>query len=109
MLVQKGTTIDAPAQDLNEAIGKYRWTICGLIFFATTVNYLDRAVISLLKPYLATAFEWNAVQEAANYADIEIAFKISYAIGMLFAGRLLTNWEQKLVMRWQHFYGVLLL
>ena len=36
------------------AMGKYRWTICGLLFFATTVNYLDRAVISLLKPYLAS-------------------------------------------------------
>jgi len=67
-------------------VGKYRWTVCGLLFFATTVNYIDRALISSLKPYLATSFGWNAVQEVSNYTDIEISFKISYAIGMLFAG-----------------------
>jgi hypothetical protein len=37
---------------MQTTIGKYRWKILSLIFFATTVNYLDRAVISLLKPYL---------------------------------------------------------
>ncbi len=74
---------------MNKAIGKYRWTICSLLFFATTVNYLDRAVISLLKPYLAADFGWTPAQEAGNYADIEMAFKLSYAIGMLFAGRLI--------------------
>lgn len=73
----------------QQAIGKYRWTICALLFFATTVNYLDRAVISLLKPYLATAFHWDAVQEAANYANIEIAFKFAYSFGMLLAGRFI--------------------
>ena len=36
-----------------EKVGKYRWTICSLLFFATTVNYLDRQVLSLLQPYLA--------------------------------------------------------
>ncbi|MEI9945725.1 MAG: MFS transporter [Chitinophagaceae bacterium] len=81
---------------MQQAIGKYRWTICGLLFFATTVNYLDRAVISLLKPYLATAFKWNAVQEAGNYADIELAFKIAYAGGMLFTGRLIDKLGTKI-------------
>jgi ACS family hexuronate transporter-like MFS transporter len=79
-----------------KTIGSYRWTICGLVFFATTVNYLDRAVISLLKPYLAAAFGWNAVAEASNYADIELAFKISYAIGMLFAGRFIDKMGTKI-------------
>lgn len=67
------------------AIGKYRWTICALVFFATTINYLDRAVISLLKPYLETAFGWNS----GDYADIEIAFKFAYALGMVGAGRVI--------------------
>lgn len=71
---------------METKIGNVRWKILSLIFFATTVNYLDRAVISLLKPYLAAAFEWTPVQEAANYANIEIAFKLSYAIGMMFVG-----------------------
>lgn len=74
---------------VNDAISKYRWTICSLIFFATTINYLDRAVISLLKPYIAAAFEWSKVEEIENYTNIEIAFKLSYAFGMLFAGRFI--------------------
>jgi ACS family hexuronate transporter-like MFS transporter len=66
------------------------------LFFATTVNYLDRAVISLLKPYLAKDFGWTPAQEAGNYADIEMAFKLSYAIGMLFAGRLIDKLGTKI-------------
>lgn len=79
-----------------EKIGNYRWTICSLIFFATTINYLDRAVIALVKPWLAEAFEWNAVQEAANYANIEIAFKVAYALGMLFVGRIVDKLGTKI-------------
>ncbi|MXV14115.1 MFS transporter [Hufsiella ginkgonis] len=77
-------------------MSNYRWTICALVFFATTVNYLDRAVISLLKPYLAAAFNWDKVQEVENYADIELAFKISYALGMLFAGRVIDKLGTKI-------------
>ncbi len=80
----------------QQTIGKYRWTICSLIFFATTINYLDRAVISLLKPYIAKAFEWDKVQEVANYANIEIAFKLAYAIGMIFAGRFIDKMGTKI-------------
>ena len=96
MLVQETQKQDIAPQHQEAKMGRYRWTICALVFFATTVNYLDRAVISLLKPYLASAFGWNAVQEAANYADIEIAFKISYALGMLFAGRLIDKLGTKI-------------
>lgn len=78
------------------SIGKYRWTICGLIFFATTVNYLDRVVISLLKPYIASSFHWDAIQEVANYTNIEVAFKFSYAFGMLFAGSLIDKLGSKI-------------
>jgi MFS transporter, ACS family, hexuronate transporter len=73
-------------------MGNYRWTICGLVFFATTVNYLDRAVISLLKPYLETAFNWNA----GDYANIEIAFKLAYALGMLGVGSIIDKLGTKL-------------
>jgi ACS family hexuronate transporter-like MFS transporter len=71
---------------MQTTIGKYRWTICSLVFFATTVNYLDRNVISYLKPYLAEAFHWTPEQEVNDYANIEIAFKLAYAFGMFFAG-----------------------
>ena len=81
---------------MNKAIGKYRWTICSLVFFATTVNYLDRAVISLLKPYIAEDFKWDKIAEAANYANIEIAFKVAYAFGMLGAGRFIDKMGTKI-------------
>ncbi|WP_114778832.1 MFS transporter [Botryobacter ruber] len=76
----------------TEKIGSYRWTICSLVFFATTINYLDRAVIALLKPYLETAFNWTA----GDYANIEIAFKVAYGVGMLGVGRLIDSLGTKL-------------
>jgi ACS family hexuronate transporter-like MFS transporter len=78
---------------MNESkMSNYRWTICSLIFFATTINYLDRQVIALLKPYLTTAFNWNS----GDYADIEIAFKIAYALGMLGVGRVIDKLGTKM-------------
>ncbi len=71
--------------DVNPKIGKYRWTICALLFFATTINYLDRSVISLLKNNLEIEFNWTE----SDYSDIVIAFQISYAVGMLIAGRFI--------------------
>lgn len=68
-----------------KSIGKYRWTICSLLFFATTINYLDRQVLSLLKPSLEAEFGWTNSQ----YADIAAAFQFTYAISMLFAGRII--------------------
>src|SRR5215207_5176461 len=76
----------------NAAIGKYRWTICALIFFATTINYLDRAVISLLKSTLTREMNWDD----ADYANVEIAFKIAYAIGLLLAGRVIDKLGTKI-------------
>lgn len=69
----------------QQALGKYRWTICSLVFFATTINYLDRAVISLLKSTLAVEFKWTE----SDYANIVVAFQLCYAIGLLGAGRLI--------------------
>ncbi|MFN3849966.1 MAG: MFS transporter [Spirosomataceae bacterium] len=77
-------------------IGNYRWTICSLVFMATTINYLDRNVISYLKPYLAEAFNWTPEQEVNDYANIEIAFKLAYAFGMLFAGNFVDKFGTKL-------------
>ena len=66
-------------------IGKYRWTICALLFFATTVNYLDRQVLSLLAPDLSKEFGWTNT----DYANITSVFQFVYAIAMLFAGRVI--------------------
>lgn len=76
----------------NAVIGKYRWTICGLIFFATTINYLDRAVISLLKSTLTEELHWDD----GDYANIEIAFKVAYAVGLLLAGRMVDKLGTKI-------------
>ncbi|MES1218623.1 MAG: MFS transporter, partial [Bacteroidota bacterium] len=75
-----------------QTIGKYRWTICGLLFFASTINYLDRAVISFLKSTLTTELHWND----GDYANVEIAFKIAYAVGLLLAGRVIDKLGTKL-------------
>ncbi|QHL89340.1 MFS transporter [Nibribacter ruber] len=76
----------------QEKMSRYRWTICSLVFFATTINYLDRAVISLLKPYLETEFHWNS----GDYANIEIAFKVAYALGMVGVGRVIDKLGTKI-------------
>src|SRR5437773_12315586 len=68
-----------------QAIGKYRWTICALVFFATTINYIDRSVISFLKSTFTDTLQWDD----ADYANVEIAFKISYAAGLLIARRFI--------------------
>ncbi|WP_153800733.1 MFS transporter [Foetidibacter luteolus] len=77
---------------MQQTIGRYRWTICGLLFFATTVNYLDRAVISFLKSTLSAELHWND----GDYANVEIAFKVAYAIGLLIAGRVVDKLGTKI-------------
>jgi MFS transporter, ACS family, aldohexuronate transporter len=67
------------------AVGYQRWVICALLFFASTINYVDRQVIGLLKPTLQTQFGWSEI----DYADIVFAFQLAYAIGLLAAGRLM--------------------
>lgn len=77
---------------MQQSIGKYRWTICGLVFFATTINYLDRSVISLLKSTLSKEFTWNET----DYANIVVAFQLCYAAGLLGAGRLIDKLGTKI-------------
>lgn len=69
----------------ENAAGNYRWTICALVFFATTINYLDRQVISLLKPFLEKEFSWTET----DYSGVIIAFQVAYAIGLLGFGRII--------------------
>jgi MFS transporter, ACS family, hexuronate transporter len=77
-------------------MGKYRWTICALLFFATTVNYLDRQVLSLLQPTLAETYGWTNV----DYANITSVFQFVYAISMLFAGRIIDRLGTKSGYTW---------
>lgn len=70
----------------------YRWLIVALLFFATTINYLDRQIIGLLKPTLEREFDWSET----DFAHIVMAFTAAYAIGLLAFGRLIdkvgTKW-----------------
>src|SRR5476651_650389 len=75
-----------------EKIGKYRWSICGLIFFATTINYIDRSVISFLKSTFTQTLHWTD----GDYANVEITFKIFYAIGLLGAGHMVDKLGTKI-------------
>jgi ACS family hexuronate transporter-like MFS transporter len=74
-------TVTAPAAP----VGRFRWTICGLLFLAATINYVDRQVIGILKPTLQAQFGWTEI----DYGDIVFAFQLAYAIGYLFAGRVM--------------------
>ncbi|GHT53924.1 hexuronate transporter [Bacteroidia bacterium] len=73
--------------NLNQASAKmtnYRWAICAMLFFATTINYLDRQVLSLTwDEFIKPEFHWNE----DNYGTITSFFSIFYAVCMLFAGR----------------------
>jgi ACS family hexuronate transporter-like MFS transporter len=78
---------------MSTAIGKYRWTICSLLFFATTANYLDRQVISLVvDDYLVKEFHWTET----DYANITAVFQLSYALAMIGVGRLIDKLGTKI-------------
>jgi len=85
----QGAGIGAAAAELAQeglgAVGRYRWVICGLLFFATTVNYVDRNVLAVLSPMLQVKIGWTNTQ----YGDINAAFTMAYAVGLLFAGGLI--------------------
>jgi MFS transporter, ACS family, hexuronate transporter len=66
-------------------VGQTRWLMCALLFFAATVNYMDRQVIGLLKPTLQIQFGWTEI----GYSNIVFAFQFAYGVGVLFAGKLI--------------------
>jgi ACS family hexuronate transporter-like MFS transporter len=66
-------------------VGHYRWVVCALLFFAATINYVDRQVIGILKPTLQTEIGWSEVE----YSWIVFAFQTAYAVGLLAVGGLM--------------------
>ena len=78
-----------------------RWTVCAMLFVATTINYVDRQVLSILKPVLAGSTlhlqpllpGWPTVEASIRLTDVQYgnilaAFQVAYALGVVFAGRL---------------------
>ena len=74
---------DATRQEVPRS--RYRWTICGLLFVATGINYIDRQMIGLLKPTLQGEFGWDE----GDYANIVFWFQAAYAIGYLCFGAVI--------------------
>ncbi|MEO6034641.1 MAG: MFS transporter [Verrucomicrobiota bacterium] len=71
---------------IGPRIGNFRWIICALLFFAATINYIDRQVIGILKGPLQKEFGWS---DERIYASIIFSFQFAYAIGFIFAGRFM--------------------
>ncbi len=89
----------ASATDLSQqavAPASYRWTICALLFFATTINYIDRAVLGILGPTLKEQFSWSELQ----FSRINLAFQTAYAIGLLLSGRFMDRFGTRKGLAW---------
>src|SRR5215467_2410174 len=83
------STLSSPAAtaraEIAARVGHYRWTICALLFFATTMNYVDRQILGFLAPTLEKSIGWNEIQ----YSDIVFAFQGAYALSLLAMGRFM--------------------
>jgi ACS family hexuronate transporter-like MFS transporter len=87
MSLSRDATAQGPVEARQPAggVGRWRWRICALLFFITTLNYVDRQVLGVLAPELQRVFGWSEIQ----YGNIVAAFNAAYAVGLLLAGRLI--------------------
>lgn len=77
---------------MKNTTGNYRWRILAMLFFATTINYIDRSIIGVLGPTLRNhVFMWTD----QDYAHITIAFKVAYSLGLLIMGGLIDKYGTK--------------
>ena len=72
-----GTIAEGAPSSARFSGGRVRWGICALLFFATTINYIDRQMISVLKPTLQAEYGWDEIV----YGNIVFSFQLAYAIG----------------------------
>src|SRR3954451_14538092 len=73
-------------------MGKYRWFVCVLIFLATTINYIDRQILALIKPILDNELKWTN----AEYGDVQAIFQAAYAVGLLLFGKFVDRYGTKI-------------
>jgi ACS family hexuronate transporter-like MFS transporter len=83
MATPTAVRLDSPS--VASRVGRWRWVICALLFFATTINYIDRQVLGILAPDLQREIGWSEL----DYGRIVIAFQVSYAVMMLVWGGIL--------------------
>ncbi len=85
-------TTDPMPTRAPSAGGRYRWLVCGLLFVATTINYVDRQILSLLKPLLDDKLQWTNEQ----FGQVNAAFQAAYAIGLLTFGALIDRFGTRI-------------
>ena len=85
-------TVSEPVYFVRSGHSSFRWVICALLFFATTVNYIDRQILSLLKPILDVELGWTNQQ----FGLINSAFQGAYAVGLLGAGWFIDRFGTKI-------------
>src|SRR3954468_11168875 len=73
-------------------VGSYRWVICALLFFATTINYIDRQILALIKPILDDELKWTNEQ----FGAVNGAFQGAYAVGLLIFGWFVDRYGTKI-------------
>src|SRR6266568_3863217 len=77
----------AVLESVDVRIGNYRWVICALLFFATTINYIDRQVLGILAT--DETFKHTIGWSEAQYGYVNTAFQAAYALGLLVVGNLM--------------------
>src|SRR5271168_5091665 len=75
----------APSVVSEPAVGRFRWVILGVLFCATTINYMDRFLLGVLKPTIVQDLHWTET----NYANVVFCFQLAYAIGLLTVSRVI--------------------
>lgn len=84
---EPGAAASPPAR-----VGWVRWQVCALLFFATTINYMDRQVLGILAPMLEREIGWDEV----GYSNIVVAFQVAYAAGLLLAGAFMDRFGTRI-------------
>jgi len=88
-----GQTANLPLEGGSAGrVGNYRWVVCSLLFFATTVNYIDRQILALIKEFLDAELHWSN----ETFGWVNGAFQLSYAVGLLAFGRFVDRYGTKI-------------
>jgi ACS family hexuronate transporter-like MFS transporter len=80
------------AASVDTQVGRYRWVVCALLFFATTVNYIDRQILALIKEFLDAELGWSN----ETFGKVNGAFQLSYALGLLLFGWFVDRYGTKI-------------
>src|SRR3954470_20895951 len=84
-MTQGDPVVSPPVTVRERTVAHFRWYICGLLFYATTINYMDRQVLGLLKPVIAGELKWTE----SDYGNVIFGFQLAYALMMPIAGRVI--------------------